>query len=96
MTADSVPYYQTMGLEVEELVINLEEEFEMAIPDEVASVLTTPRKLIDRIAAHPDVANKRSRGYVEVTVWLAIENILGVRRQDFSDDSRFVQDMGAG
>lgn len=96
MTADSVPYYQTMGLEVEELVINLEEEFEIAIPDEVASVLTTSRMLIDWIAAHPDVSRQWSRGYVEETVWLAIEHILGVRRQDFTDDSRVVQDMGAG
>ena len=80
-------YDQTMGLEVEELVINLEEEFEIAIADEVASVLTTPRMLIDWIAAHPDVSKQWSRVYVEETVWFAIEHILGVRRQDFTDDS---------
>ncbi|HEV7698888.1 MAG TPA: hypothetical protein VGO43_01530 [Pyrinomonadaceae bacterium] len=85
-----------MGLDLVELVMRLEEEFEIVIPDEVAGVLTTPREVIDWIAAHPKVSQEWSRGYVEVTVWLCIEDELGVRRDDYTDDSRFIHDMGAG
>jgi len=85
-----------MGLDLVELVMRLEEEFEIKIPDEAASEMTTPRKVIDWIAAQPEVSRQWSRGYVEVTVWLAIEDELGINKGDFNDDSRFIQDMGAG
>ncbi|MCC7308353.1 MAG: hypothetical protein IT173_12365 [Acidobacteria bacterium] len=85
-----------MGLELVSLVYRLEEEFEITIPDEVAVTLVTPRIVIDWVAAHPKVSDKWSRGYVEVTVWLAIEDEFCVKKENFNDDSRFIEDMGAG
>jgi len=85
-----------MGLELVSLVYRLEEEFEIIIPDEEAERMTTPRAVIDYISSIPSVSSKWSRGYIEVTVWLAIEDELCVDQKDFTIDSRFVQDMGAG
>ena len=84
-----------MGLELVELVIRLETEFEIQIPDEVAALMTTPRETIDWIAAHPKVSHEWSRGYVEVTVWLCIEDELGVKKENYTEDSKYVHDMGA-
>lgn len=39
-----------MGLELVELVMRIEEEFEIAIPNEAAEKMTTPRKVIDYVA----------------------------------------------
>jgi hypothetical protein len=44
----------------------------------------------------PNVSGQWSREYVEVALWLTIEDELGVKKEDFNDDSRFVEDMGAG
>jgi hypothetical protein len=85
-----------MGLELVSLVYRLEEEFEIIIPDEEAERMTTPRAVIDYISSIPSVSSKWSRVYIEVTVWLAIEDELCVDQKDFTIDSRFVQDMGAG
>ena len=85
-----------MGLELVELVCRLEEEFEITIPNEAAEKMTTPRAVIDHIASIPSVSSKWSRGYIEITVWLAVEDELGIDRNEFDLDSRFVQDMGAG
>ena len=84
-----------MGLDLVELDYRLEEEFEITIPDEAAEKMTTPRAVVDYIAAIPSVSSKWSRGNVEITVWPAIEDELGIDRNDFNLDSRFVQDMGA-
>ncbi len=85
-----------MGLELVSLVYRLEEEFEITIPDEVAVTMVSPRIVIDWIAAHPKVSAQWSRGYVEVTVWLAIEDELCIKKDGFHEDSRFIEDMGAG
>lgn len=84
-----------MGLDLVELVYRLEEEFEVAIPDEAAEKMTTPRNVVDYIASIPSRSNKWSRGYIEITVWLAIEDELGIDRNEFNLDSRFIEDMGA-
>lgn len=84
-----------MGLDLVELVYRFEEEFEIIIPDEAAANMTTPRHVIDYIASDPKVSKQWSRGYIEVTVWLAIEDELGIKKEDFNEDSRFIEDMGA-
>lgn len=85
-----------MGLELVELVKRIEQEFDVTITDEEATSMATPRGVIDWLAAHPQVSKQWSRGYIEVTVWQCIEDELGVKKEDYTDDSRFVQDMGAG
>lgn len=85
-----------MGLELEELICQIEGEFEISIPDEAAVQLTTPRMLIDWVSANQRVSKQWSRSYVEITVWQAIEKCLWIKKEDFNDDSRFIEDMGAG
>jgi len=85
-----------MGLEVVEMVIRVEEEFEISIPDQEASQIETPGQLIDYLLARPEVSEKWSRDYVHLSVWMIIEDELGIKKEDFNDDSRFIQDMGAG
>jgi hypothetical protein len=85
-----------MGLELVEMVMRLEEEFEITIPNEAAEKMTTPRKVINYLMNRPEVSEKWSHDYVHLSVWMIIEDELCVKREKFTDDSRFVQDMGAG
>lgn len=85
-----------MGLDLVELVIRIEEEFEVTISDESASMMTTPRHVIDYLMEQPNVSRQWSRDYVEITTWLTIEDELAIDRNNFNEDSRFIEDMGAG
>jgi hypothetical protein len=79
-----------MGLDVIELFMAFEEEFDISIPDADASELTTPRKVTDYVAAR--VA---SRGMTREQVAARVRQV--IERQtatyDFSDDDHFVHDM---
>ncbi|MGE0479735.1 MAG: acyl carrier protein [Phycisphaerae bacterium] len=48
------------SLDTVELVMGLEEEFEMSIPDEEAEKIQTVGQAVDYIAAHLEGANKAS------------------------------------
>ncbi len=85
-----------MGLELVSIVIRIEEEFDISIPDEDAASITTPRQLIEYLMARPELALRRSRDAIAESVWQAIEAEIGVGRKDFTEDSRFIEDMGAG
>ncbi|HMT07800.1 MAG TPA: hypothetical protein PKA82_07325 [Pyrinomonadaceae bacterium] len=85
-----------MGLELVTLVQRLEDDFEIIISDEDATKMKTPRDVIEFISSHPKVAGQWSKEYVEITVWMAVEDELGIDKDRFNDDSRFVEDMGAG
>jgi acyl carrier protein len=82
-----------MGLNLVEMVYRLEEEFEITIPDEAAEKMTTPRIVIDYLMSRPEVSEKWSRDYVVISVWQIIEDQGGISREDFNDDSRFIEDM---
>ncbi len=85
-----------MGLEREAIVIRLEEEFDISIPDEDAVLIATPGELINYLMARPELAHGRSRDAVAESVWQAVEDEIGIKRTNFSEESRFIQDMGAG
>ncbi len=84
-----------MGLDLVEMVIRIEEEFEITIPDEIAVTLVTPRTVIDYLMSQPQINKNLSRDYVATTVWLLLEDELGIERAFYTEDSRFIEDMGA-
>lgn len=85
-----------MGLDLVEMVMRIEEEFEITIPDEVAETLVTPRAVIDYLMTIPKVNEKSSRDYVHLSVFIIVEDESGVSRDHFNEDSRFVEDLGMG
>lgn len=85
-----------MGLELVEMVYRLEDEFEITLSDEETEKMTTPRHVIEFLLSRPEVSEKWSRDYVHLSVWMIIEDELGIDRNNFNDDSRFIEDMGAG
>lgn len=82
-----------MGLGLVDTVLQIEEEFQIIIPDQVATTLTTPRKVIDYLMTLGKVKEKWSRDYVTLTVWQILENECAIERKDFNEDSRFIEDM---
>ena len=84
-----------MGLELVEMVIRAEEEFDISISDEDAVRIATPRQFIDYLMSRPELCD-RSRDAVAESVWQLAESEIGINRKDFTEDSRFIQDMGAG
>lgn len=83
-----------MGLDIVELFIGFEDEFELKIPDEIAATLETPRMVIDYLMTTPEVKNKNwSRDFVAGKVWLLIEDNRG-SISGYNEDSYFVNDMG--
>ena len=83
-----------MGLDAVETVMRIEEEFEITIPDEIAATLTTPREVIDYLMTRSEVSEKWSRDNAAMSVWLILEDELGIKREDYNEDSRFIEDMG--
>ena len=77
-----------------EIVIRVEEEFEISISDEGAAQITTPGQLIAYLMARPELAGKRSRDAVAESIWQILEEELGIKRAKFTEDSRFIEDMG--
>ena len=83
-----------MGLDLVELIIRFEDEFELKIPDEVASTLETPRMVVDYLMTTPEIRNKGwSRDFVVSKVWVLIEDERGDISK-YNEDSYFVMDMG--
>lgn len=83
-----------MGLDLVEMVMRIEEEFEITIPDEIAVTLVTPKTVIDYLISIPKINEKCSRNYIAIIVWLILEDETGIDRKDYNEDSRFIEDMG--
>ncbi|MEZ5427699.1 MAG: phosphopantetheine-binding protein [Pyrinomonadaceae bacterium] len=84
-----------MGLDIVEMVMRVEEEFGIDIPDEIAATFTTPRTIIDYLTDLPQFeAENRPREYIADKVWAIIEDETANRRSDYNEDSRFIEDMG--
>ena len=82
------------GLDLVEIVIRVEKEFDIKVSDEDAASITTTGQLIDYLMARSELAGLRSRGSVAEQVWQIVEDELGIDRNDFNEDSRFIEDMG--
>lgn len=83
-----------MGLDIVELFIRFEEEFELKIPDEIAVKILTPKGVIDYLMTTPEAKNKNwTREYIAEIVWILIEDSRG-NISKFNEDSRFIEDMG--
>lgn len=83
-----------MGLDLVELVMRFEEEFETNIPDEAAGTLFTPGDTIDYLMTKPEVRNKfATRDAVAQKVWLIIEDEIGIDVSEYNEKSRFIEDM---
>jgi acyl carrier protein len=82
-----------MGLDLLETTLRIEEEFHIRIPDQDAEKLKTPRQVIDYLMSRPEVSGKWSRDYVDLSVWMILEE-QAIKREDFTEDSRFIEDMG--
>lgn len=84
-----------MGLDLVEMVMRVEEEFEIEIPDEVAETMITPKNIIEYVIEQPNVKLKmRPRESIANQIWTIIEDEGGVLRDDYDEDSRFIEDMG--
>ena len=83
-----------MGLDLVELVISFEEEFEVNISDAVAVTFLTPRDVIDFLILTPEIRNNSiTREEIAKKVWLILENEVGIGLSKFNEDSRFIEDM---
>lgn len=81
-----------MGLDLVELIMRFEEEFETEIPDLIASTLQTPRDVIDYLLSKPEIQNKgTTREAIVEKVWLIIEDEIGINPNEFNEDSFFMK-----
>ena len=84
-----------MGLDLVEMVMRIEEEFEIEISDEISVTFTSPKIVIDYLHSLPKYQGDiRYREYIADKVWIIIEDEAGINRQDFNENSRFIEDMG--
>lgn len=68
--------------------------FNVSISNEVAVTLTTPRGIINYLAAQPQISAEKSRDTIALELWFLLEDQLGIERHKFNEDSRFIEDMG--
>ena len=86
-----------MGMDSVELMMAWEEHFDIAISNELAATLETPRKVIDAFEEILETGTTRKRWTrfeIERDVCKIIVEQLGISRDSFTLDSSFIQDMG--
>ncbi len=88
-----------MGLDAVELVMAIEEEFDISIPDEEAANLDTVGKLYRYILDILYLNNSGTTGQIdESDVWERTKDVivsqLGVRPEQVTEDANFVSDLG--
>ncbi|HUQ50277.1 MAG TPA: phosphopantetheine-binding protein [Terriglobales bacterium] len=92
-----------MGLDLVELVMTVEERFEIDIPDEEAAELTTANRITDYFFAKIGGTSHAARGSSTQDPWTRESIRSEVRRiileqlsvpEDFSDNVRFSEDLG--
>lgn len=90
---------EVVGLDSVELIMAVEEAFGIAIDDEVASRIETPRDVADHVEARVGAKAKGdsscaglSRQEIEETITLVLRRQLGI--DEFGWDDRLVADLG--
>ena len=84
-----------MGLEIVELVMRLEEEFNLDIPDEDAEKLTTVGETTDYLARRLGIP-ARDMDALLSRVCLIIEDELDILANKLARDTRYVEDLNLG
>lgn len=79
-----------MGLDIVELVLAVEERFQLEIPDEEAQCLETPRQLVDYVAQRRQ-ATSREYAQIEEIVFEVVRETTGPAT--FDPDAHFVRDL---
>jgi hypothetical protein len=84
-----------MGLDTVELVIRFEEAFGITIPDDVATELTTPRRVSFYVLSQLDLAEHTACTSQQAFYFLRREFVpaFGIHRRDFRDTSNLAQLM---
>ena len=85
-----------MGLDIVEMVIEVETSFGISISDQDASHLRTVGDLYQCVVAAVDPADESAKSY-QGALWERYLNVLeqeiGVRRSELRPEARFVQDL---
>ena len=84
-----------MGMDTVELVMAVEEEFLMTIPNDVAATLDTAGKLYEFILLNHGLDGDFNRDQIWNKLVDVIIHQLGVRREEVKKESNFVYDLGA-
>ena len=90
-----------MGLDVVELVMRVEEHFEIDIPDEIAGTIDSPGELKRVVGLHVgrrthSDARSRATGAAEISeaIDAIVEDETGIERTRFHDGSHLVHELG--
>ncbi|MGD2118774.1 MAG: hypothetical protein PVG66_10465 [Chromatiales bacterium] len=89
-----------MGLDIVEMIMAVEEEFELAIPNEIASTLETPGLVHEYVVTQLKENKKiKSNGEQDQEIWEKIQEVivsqLGVTIDEVTKDAKFVDDLKA-
>ena len=74
------------------MVMSVEEEFQIEIPNEITETFVDPKSLIDYVASQ--VRGELTREQVAEKIWEILIDVIGIEREKFDENSRFIEDMG--
>ncbi|HXM17859.1 MAG TPA: hypothetical protein VN934_03510 [Candidatus Tumulicola sp.] len=89
-----------MGLDMLELIMGIEEEFQIDIDDEKTAELLTVGDLYNLIVSELDNAHRLGRGksWTKEEAWEAMCRVIvaqiGVKRAEINSEARIVADLG--
>ena len=85
-----------MGLDIVELILTIEEEFDIELPDAEMERAQTPRDIADYIYQKYQAydKNKTHQSILNKVIEISIEQ-LNLSPDKITPDSRYVQDLGA-
>jgi acyl carrier protein len=85
-----------MGLDIVEIVLAVEDRFEITIPDQAAGKILTFGDLCDYVKAHSPLARTLSDRAVDEKLRALIVEQLDVKPEEVVREARLIQDLGAG